>query len=330
MPEPAARFLVASASTNSETSEPGPPERNSSNRVLPSESLLNPSLLDPALKRSLQLFPERRSPSSTVPNSTLQLPMFPMMRSPKSPPKGPPESQLENFVERDRPPDNVVPLPVRPTSPSIPSSQVGSYDLRTESGRQEFMQTMLGMLSRQDNLSQQNTLPTALRLLADPQTLDVAAWTADSPAAEQETPGTLRFLSSALDATEPTDTVWIQDVQMQDGQAQDVQVQDTQTAQTPNSSEVSQSVGQPPFPISLASNADSGVIDQFTPRTTSSPFYAKLKAVLPLSGLAGANVIPDGPTIADDDEAAMMISRFSLQSLESNRPNPLDTLDGLD
>lgn len=331
MPEHAARFLVASASTSSDASEPGTPERNSSSRVLPSESLLNPSLLDPALKRSLQLFPERRSPSSAVPNSTLQLPMFPMMRSPKSPP----DSQLENFVERDRPPDNVVPLPVRPTSPSIPSSQVGSYDLRTESGRQEFMQTMLGMLSRQDNLSQQNTLPTALRLLADPQTLDVAAWTADSPAAEQEPPGTLRFLSSALDPTELTDTVWIQDVQTQDVQAQDVQaqdveVQDIQTAQTPNSLEVSQSVGEHPLPTSFASSADSGVIHQFTPRTTSSPFYAKLKAALPLSGLAGANVIPDRPTIADDDEAAMMISRFPLQSLESNQPNPLDTLDGLD
>lgn len=313
-PEPAARSLMDSASTMPDPSVPGVAERDRSSRAMSARSPM-----DASLKRSLQLFPERQPPSSAALSSALQLPMFPTMRSPKSQPEDQPKGQSESLAERDRPPDNVVPLPVRPTAQSIPSSQVGAYDLRTESGRQEFMQTMLGMLSRQNSLSPQNTLQTEWMLWSDPQVLDVTAWTADSPAAEQEPSGTLRFLPSAPEATEPTDVVW----------TQDVQTQDVQTAQMPDSSEVPQSVDDRRLSIP-ASSADSGMIHQFTPPTTSSPFYDKLKAVLPLSGVAGTDGMPDGPPITDSDGANGAVVRLSSRSLEPNQSNPLDTLDGLD
>ncbi len=329
-PEPAARSLMDSASTMPDSSAPGVSERDRSNRAMSARLPM-----DASLKRSLQLFPERQPSSSTALSSALQLPMFPTKRPPQSQPEDQPKGQSESLAERDRPPDNLVPLPVRPTAQSIPSSQVGSYDLRTESGRQEFMQTMLGMLSRQNSLSPQNTLQTEWMLWSDPQVLDVTAWTADSPVVEQEPSGTLRFLPSAPEATEPADVVWTQDVQTQDVPTQDIQTQDVQTAQTPDSSEVPQSVDDLRLSIP-ASSADSGMIHQFTPRTTSSPFYDKLKAVLPLSGVAGTDGMPDGPLISDgppitdSDRANGAVARRSSRSLEPNQSNPLDTLEGPD
>ncbi len=75
--------------------------------------------------------------------------------------------------------DNLVPLPVRPTTQSIPSSQVGSYNLRTEEGRRQFLETMRGLLSKQNGPKQElPALPEAQTpetQTPETQTLDVAA-----------------------------------------------------------------------------------------------------------------------------------------------------------
>jgi hypothetical protein len=137
------------------------------------QAAVPPLDLDRAVEHSIKALTDSTLNASAIATTTPPTPPS-ALKLPYLEPLKP--SPLDQSTLNPRATDNLVPLPVRPTAQSIPSSQIGSYNLRTEEGRRQFLETMRSLLSKQHGPKRE------LPALPEAQALDIAVSSAESSA----------------------------------------------------------------------------------------------------------------------------------------------------